>query len=210
MNRVKIFLKDMGNLLLDTETSDVVLLCQGEEIRVHRSILGARSPVFRAMLQSQMLESTKGEVRIEDADKDVLKEMLSYVYKIEVNANFTKFKELLVLADKYQIDDLVRYCEERIIETLTYENAFKIGILAETHNAPGLLDECIKCILDNVPHSLEEDWMETIKESPKMKNKIINCLIESYIESRIFEIKRQVHKLTVGEMIDTSMPLLFK
>ena len=82
MNRVKIFLKDMGNLLLDTETSDVVLLCQGEEIRVHKSILNARSPVFRAMLQSPMLESTKGEVRIEDADKDVLKEMLSYIYKI--------------------------------------------------------------------------------------------------------------------------------
>ena len=92
MNRVKIFLKDMGNLLLDTETSDVVLLCQGEEIRVHRSILSARSQVFQAMLQSQMIESTKGEVRIEDADKDVLKEMLSYIYKIEVDVNFPSSK----------------------------------------------------------------------------------------------------------------------
>ena len=130
---VKTLLNDMGNLLLDTETSDVVLLCQGEEIRAHNLILSARSQVFRAMLQSQMLESTRREIRIEDSDKDVLKEMLSYIYKIEVDVNFTMFKRLLVLADKYQIEDLVRYCEEQIIESLNYENALEVGIFAETH-----------------------------------------------------------------------------
>ena len=46
MKGVKTLLNDMGNLLLDTETSDVVLLCQGEEIRAHKLILSARSPVF--------------------------------------------------------------------------------------------------------------------------------------------------------------------
>ena len=133
MKGVKTLLDDLGNLLLDTETSDVVLLCQGEEIRAHNLILSARSPVFRAMLQSQMLESTRREIRIEDVDKDVLKEMLSYIYKIEVDVNFTKFEKLLVLADKYQIEDLVRYCEEQIIESLNYENALEVGIFAETH-----------------------------------------------------------------------------
>ena len=191
MKGVKTLLNDLGNLLLDTETSDVVLLCQGEEIRAHNLILSARSPVFRAMLQSQMLESTRREIRIEDVDKDVLKEMLSYIYKIEVDVNFTKFKKLLVLADKYQIEDLVRYCEEQIIESLNYDNALEVGIFAETHNADGLLEECVQFILNNVPNSLNKDWKETIKESPRMMVKIIDNIFKTYIESRVFELKRK-------------------
>ena len=88
---------------MDPKTSDLVLVCQGEEIKAHRCILSARSPVFGAILQNDMLENINSEIKIDDADRDVVKEMLHYMYKVEVEENFTKFKELLVLADKYQV-----------------------------------------------------------------------------------------------------------
>ena len=127
MEGVKTLLNDLGNLLLDTETSDVVLLCQGEEIRAHKLILSARSPVFRAIR----------------------------------------------------------------IESLNYDNALEVGIFAETHNADGLLEECVQFILNNVPNSLNKDWKETIKESPRMMVKIIDNIFKTYIESRVFELKRK-------------------
>ena len=207
MNSVKL-LHDLGNLLLDTETSDVVLLCQGEQIRAHKLILSARSPVFKAMLQSQMLESTKGEIRIEDAEKDVLKEMLSYIYKIDIDVNFVKFKELLVLADKYQVDDLLKYCEEQIIKSLNNENALEVGIFAETHNANNLLEECIHFILNNVPHSLSKDWVEKIEGSPKMMVKMIKYFLGTHpIDSIIYEIKRKAELHASFFVFDAGKPI---
>ena len=42
MSCVESLLADFERLLDDSETSDVVIVCQGEEIRVHRLILSAR------------------------------------------------------------------------------------------------------------------------------------------------------------------------
>ena len=79
MSCVQLFVADIGNMLTDTDTSDFVLICQGEEMKAHKLILCARSPVFRAMLQSKMSENATGEVKIDDVDKEVLKEMLRYI-----------------------------------------------------------------------------------------------------------------------------------
>ena len=92
---------------MDTENSDVVLKCQGEEIPAHTLLLGARSPVFKAMFQSEMSESINKEVKIDDVEADVLKEMLRFMYSAKVDESFIKFQELLIVADKYQIVSFV-------------------------------------------------------------------------------------------------------
>ena len=86
-------------MFLDQETSDIVIHCQGEQIPAHKCILSARSPVFRAMMQANMVESIKREITIEDEDKDVLFEMLRFIYTGKVGEGFSKIKDLLVLAD---------------------------------------------------------------------------------------------------------------
>ena len=114
MNCAKALVEDISKLFLDPQFSDVVLLCQGEEIRAHRVILSTRSPVFRAMLQSEMSECVTGKIQIDDANKDVFKEMLRYMYCAKVDENFTQFKALLILADKYQVDELIKYCGTKL------------------------------------------------------------------------------------------------
>ena len=78
MSCIQSMVNDFGKLFLDSNTSDIVLICKGEEINAHRLVLGARSPVFYAMLQSKMMESKSREIKIDDADNDVLKEVLRY------------------------------------------------------------------------------------------------------------------------------------
>ena len=64
MSGLKTLALDIGNLLMDPNTSDIDMVCQGEKIKAHKFILMARSPVFSAMLQSNMLESIrKGFIR---------------------------------------------------------------------------------------------------------------------------------------------------
>ena len=42
MSCVESLLADLERLLDDSDSSDVVIVCQGEELRVHRLILSAR------------------------------------------------------------------------------------------------------------------------------------------------------------------------
>ena len=75
MSCIQSMVNDLGKLFLDSNTSDIMLICEGEEINAHRLVLVARSPAFHAMLQSKMMESKSREITI-----DILKEMLRYMY----------------------------------------------------------------------------------------------------------------------------------
>ena len=191
MSCIQSMVNDFGKLFLDSNTSDIVLICKGEEINAHRLVLGARSPVFHAMLQSKMMESKSREIKIDDADNDVLKEMLRYMYTAKVEDKFDKFRELLVVADKYQVLELVKYCGTKLVDTLNNDNAFQMGNFAETHNAEELMNESIQFIMNNLPDSLNQDWRNQIKDSPKMTQQMLQNLFEDYTV-KIYEINRDV------------------
>ena len=114
------------------------------------------------MFQSKMMESVKGEIKIDDTDEDVLKEMLRYIYSVKVEEKFEKFKELLVLADKYQVEDLIKYCGTKVVESLNTENVLQIGVFAELHNAEDLMQECVKFIIMNNSDSLKKNWKDEV------------------------------------------------
>ena len=183
MSGLKTLASDIGNLLMDPNTSDIEMVCQGEKIKAHKFILTARSPVFSAMLQSNMLESINSKIKIDDADKDVLKEMLRYMYKGEVDKDFTNFKDLLVLADKYQVGELIKDCGTKIVESLNKDNVFEIGNFAEIHNAEELTRECIKFVLKNASDCLNQDWEDQIKECPKMMLQFLKHFLKEHLHT---------------------------
>lgn len=55
---------------------------------VHKSILCARSPHFRAMLFSGMKESSSSVIELEDMTEPVLKALLSYIYTVSLPFSF--------------------------------------------------------------------------------------------------------------------------
>ena len=54
--------EDLSRLLVDNHLSDVILRVGDRKFPVHRAILAARSPVFRAMFTSNMKESVAEEI----------------------------------------------------------------------------------------------------------------------------------------------------
>lgn len=60
--------------------ADVSLCVNSEIIRVHKTILCARSDMFRAMFNSRMLEASTGTVEIEGIDVAVVKELVNFIY----------------------------------------------------------------------------------------------------------------------------------
>jgi len=189
MSCVESLLADLAELLDTEDTSDISLVCQGVEIRAHRLVLGARSPVFKAMFKSDMVEKINGEVNIEDAGVDEVRQMVRYMYTAKIDHSFTKVKELLVLANKYQVLELVNFCSSKIFESLSEDNALEIGMFGEIHNSDILINRCAKYICYDMTDSLNTDWMEKIQESPKLMLQIIKNLRDVH-ENKLHEIKR--------------------
>ena len=90
------YLSDLTmKIMKDASTTDLKITCGEKDnkkiFHVHKNFFCARSPVFRAAVETDMLEGRTKEIYIEEVDPVTLQEMISYIY----TGDFT------VLADKY-------------------------------------------------------------------------------------------------------------
>ncbi|GIY28616.1 speckle-type POZ protein-like B [Caerostris darwini] len=91
--------------------SDVSFICGSVTIPAHKSILSARSPIFADVFTAQMKENIENKVHITDMEVPILRAMLVHIYtgKTE-DLSIESSGDLLVAADKYQLEDLKRVC----------------------------------------------------------------------------------------------------
>ena len=90
---------------------------------IHKFILAARSPVFRAMFESDMIESRTGRVQIVDVEPEIFRQLLQFLYTGMLDKPVSK--ELGDAAEKYQVETLTSLC--RTADTT--ELAIKKGLL---------------------------------------------------------------------------------
>eukprot|EP00927_Polykrikos_kofoidii_P025711 TRINITY_DN23053_c0_g1_i4.p1 TRINITY_DN23053_c0_g1~~TRINITY_DN23053_c0_g1_i4.p1 ORF type:complete len:403 (-),score=72.28 TRINITY_DN23053_c0_g1_i4:158-1327(-) len=105
--------------------TDVDVMCVGDDgkkkrISAHRGVLAAASPVFAAMLSSEMKEGQTQEIIISDADERSVQETLEYIYTGGVGENASC--GMIVLGHKYDIAGLVEYAAPVALGNLTKEN----------------------------------------------------------------------------------------
>ena len=62
----KVLVEDFSKLMNDEDTADFTLKTKTKNFRIHKLIFGARSSVFKAMFQSNMVEALAAEMTIED------------------------------------------------------------------------------------------------------------------------------------------------
>ncbi|VDK79598.1 unnamed protein product [Litomosoides sigmodontis] len=114
--------------------ADCVLECSGKQIPVNRFVLSAHSEVFKAMFSyDQLIESTEKKVIIEDADYEAVRCMLRYMYTGEMELD-TEVANVLILAERYQIDDLKLICERKLCSQIDRNNVGEMLYLADLYN----------------------------------------------------------------------------
>ena len=150
------------------------------------------------MFQSEMKEKREEVVTIKDATMEDVEQLVAYLYSGTTEEPYNRFKDLLALADKYQVPELVKFCSFKVAESLSEENALELGIYGETHNANILVEMCAQFIAANMDNSLdEEDWMERLKGSPKLMAEIVkvirdNAKMPEYVRDVAETIKRMI------------------
>ncbi|XP_057318312.1 speckle-type POZ protein B-like [Microplitis mediator] len=137
--------------LYDTKmNSDVILVVGNEKFKAHKLILSTRSPVFSAMFTHEMKENRESEVTIPDIDPEIFNKMLEFIYTDEINNLDADAAYLLEAADKYQLLNLKSLCEESLSKSCSIDNAIKLMILADLHNANQLLEFIFEFMIKNI------------------------------------------------------------
>lgn len=130
--------KSYGSLLENKNSSDVTLVVGDVKFSAHKCILSARSPVFCAMLECDMVEKSKGTVEINDIQPDIIQLMLEFLYTGKFDKdndenfiNMVDWQRLMLAADKYSLSSLKSVCARNLTRSLNIDNVIDIYILSD-------------------------------------------------------------------------------
>ncbi|CAL1283019.1 unnamed protein product [Larinioides sclopetarius] len=147
---------DLKNLNCNrTRRADICIRNEEKTFEAHKCILAARSPVFKAMLHSDTLESRTGFLRIVDMNSEELRLFLNFIYSSEFDEGleYETVFSLYAAADKYGIISLSRVCRRELKKNISLDNLHEMLILSHLHIDVELKEFIIKFLSTWYPNS---------------------------------------------------------
>ena len=176
--------EDLADYCCSNVLSDIQIKCQDETFDAHQVILSARSPVFKRMLELDMVEKKRKVIEIKEIDSDIVEEILKYIYTgkcivNDVNVDPPTVKQLLEAANMYQLDSLKAFCGEVLISSLVPDNALSLLLLGDMYSAEELKKLALAMVIDNLKTIRRSDeWKDCIKERPDIKAEIFEAMAD--------------------------------
>ena len=98
-------------IMKDVSTTDLKITCGKKEkkkiFKVDKSFFCASSPVFRATVESDMLEGRTKEIYIEEVDEKTVEEMIHFVYYGDFTGSDLNVQMVAWVADKYDLPGMM-------------------------------------------------------------------------------------------------------
>ncbi|KAJ1269230.1 hypothetical protein BS78_07G194800 [Paspalum vaginatum] len=169
----------------DGDGSDVSFSVGGETFRLHRAVLAASSPVFRALLFGSMAEATMDRVTLHDIQPAAFRVLLRFVYtdalpadtELERSSSPSSVAELLrhlvAVADMYDVDGLKLACSQKLCDHVSPETVGAVLACAESHDCPELKKRCIDFYVDNFRDLvLNDEYLRLLQRFPSIVHEI--------------------------------------
>ena len=136
-------------MLADGINTDITINASDGGAAAHRAILAARSPVFNSMFSHDLREKELAVVDITDMSAAACWAFLKYLYGGVPVAEFTAHRlSLLRAADKYDVSDLRKSCEDSLCMDIDGENVLDRLQMAHMHRLPLLKSSCMKYLVN--------------------------------------------------------------
>ncbi|XP_055339500.1 protein maternal effect lethal 26-like [Paramacrobiotus metropolitanus] len=170
----------------------------GKKFPAHKFLLMAHSPVFAAMLTHDTKEIQQGQCDLLDTDGQCVEVLLDFLYSCGSMGKITvqNAEKVLVMADKYQIDDLCSSCEVVLAGNVAAEKAMHYLILASRHRLPVLKEAALRVIPKNLASLLKGNELEKVCQSDP---EVIRLILEHCSK-----------KMRVVEPAPVTAPLVYK
>uniref|UniRef100_A0A0N5AJS4 BTB/POZ domain protein n=1 Tax=Syphacia muris TaxID=451379 RepID=A0A0N5AJS4_9BILA len=169
--------RDMESFFREGRLSDFTIVASGREMRAHRAILSARSPVFAAMLEPHTEEFKNSKVNFADIEYEVMHELLTYIYSGRSPNLSNMALDLLAAADRFQLTGLKEMADQVLRSGLTVESACRYLVFADMHNAQDLKLDALKFIAQNSASIISTDgWAELVKQDPNLVTEVVSAI----------------------------------
>ncbi|GJN15674.1 hypothetical protein PR202_gb02610 [Eleusine coracana subsp. coracana] len=142
--------KHLAALLDSTDGTDVSFIVDSETFHAHRTVLAARSPVFKAELLGSMSEAALSTITLHGIAPATFRVMLRFMYTDvfpgddELGESPTEMiQHLLAAADRYALDRLKLMCAQKLWSDVSVDTAASTLAFAEMYNCLELKKNCI-------------------------------------------------------------------
>ncbi|XP_075906579.1 kelch-like protein 40b [Nelusetta ayraudi] len=122
------------NLLENDKLVDCVLKIKDKEFPCHRLVLCACSSYFRSVFLSDLDESKKREIVLEDVEPGVMGLVLKYLYTSKINVTEHNVQDIFAVANIYQIPSIFTVCVSFLQKRLSLSNClavFRLGLMLD-------------------------------------------------------------------------------
>lgn len=122
------------DLLENDKLVDCVLKIKDKEFPCHRLVLCACSSYFRAIFLSDLDESKKKEIVLEDVEPGVMGLILKYLYTSKINVTEQNVQDIFAVANVYQIPSIFTVCVSFLQKRLSLSNClaiFRLGLMLD-------------------------------------------------------------------------------
>ena len=119
-----------------------------------------------------------GKVEIDDFKAETVETMVYYMYNENVLDEKMITADLLRLAEKYNIKNLMDYCIQHLEENLSLENALDVLVASHLTNQKYLFDATSNFVYANKENLVKtESWKEIMEANPKLANDVVMTML---------------------------------
>ena len=186
--------EDSCDLILEVGSGD-----DQARLKAHRNVLCAASPLFYNALNTEMKEKKEGVIRLEEASKGLMEDILEYLYTGHVDISERNAVDLLAMADYLIIPSLkVKSCEV-ISQSMSHTNCLLFYYAAMRYQCTELQERTRNFIFANfmsvtgtddfleLSRKQVEEWISRDEIKVKSEEEVFQVIVKWMEEREIGE-----------------------
>lgn len=143
-------------MMSQSEFCDVTLLVGGVEIRAHWCVL-VSCPYFQSLYDSGLAERFSGTIELHIGKPASVRAAISYLYLGTVEVTYENVRELLEVADYFQITELKRACQDYLYSVnITTDNCVQICLMCSLYDLE-LYTRAFEFLRGNLPDVMQKE-----------------------------------------------------
>jgi kelch-like protein 19 len=169
---------------------DVTLTAGGESFMVHKIVLAAASPYFKAMFTGGMRESGLNNIPLHGISPCILAKLIVFAYTAEIHVNEMNVCQLLPAATMFQMSHVVEACCTFLEHQLHPSNCIGIADFAQEHGCTELHKKAREFIYQNfgeVSHHEEFKALSPCQLIQLINRDELNVRCESEVYNAVLE-----------------------
>merc|ERR1712178_467711 len=166
---------------------DAVVKVEDGQFPVHRAIMSACSPYFRALFTNGLHETDQREVVIPGCPADMMNIIIDFAYTRQAAITHENVERLLPAADQFHVMGLLKACCNFLEKRITVDNVLGIRNFARTYFCSGLDKFANKFVLDNFTEVSAKSNEILLLTVPEMCELLSSDELNIKSEERVFE-----------------------